>query len=82
MSVAAAGTRKRMAPLVIGAIGVVFGDIGTSPLYTMRQCFTGTHQLSLAPENVLGILSIIFWSLVIVGHTNFSICSTISSVPL
>jgi KUP system potassium uptake protein len=65
MSVAA-GTRKRMAPLVIGAIGVVFGDIGTSPLYTMRQCFTGTHQLSLAPQNVLGILSIIFWSLVIV----------------
>jgi KUP system potassium uptake protein len=66
MSVAAAGTRKRMTPLVIGAIGVVFGDIGTSPLYTLRQCFTGTHQLSLAPENVLGILSIIFWSLVIV----------------
>jgi len=65
MSVAA-GTRKRMAPLVIGAIGVVFGDIGTSPLYTLRQCFTGTHRLSLAPENVLGILSIIFWSLVIV----------------
>ena len=65
MSVAA-GTRKRMAPLVIGAIGVVFGDIGTSPLYTLRQCFTGTHRLSLAPENVLGILSIIFWALVIV----------------
>jgi KUP system potassium uptake protein len=63
---AAAGTRKRMTPLVIGAIGVVYGDIGTSPLYTLRQCFTGTHSLSLAPENVLGILSIIFWSLVIV----------------
>ena len=61
-----AGTRKRMAPLVLGAIGVVYGDIGTSPLYTLRQCFTGTHQLSLAPENVLGILSIIFWALVIV----------------
>jgi KUP system potassium uptake protein len=55
-----------MAPLVIGAIGVVYGDIGTSPLYTLRQCFTGTHSLSLAPENVLGILSIIFWALVIV----------------
>jgi len=55
-----------MAPLVLGAIGVVYGDIGTSPLYTLRQCFTGTHQLSLAPENVLGILSIIFWALVIV----------------
>ena len=65
MSVAA-GTRKRMAPLVVGAIGVVYGDIGTSPLYTLRQCFSGAHQLSLAPENVLGILSIIFWALVIV----------------
>jgi KUP system potassium uptake protein len=63
---AAAGTRKRMAPLVMGAIGVVYGDIGTSPLYTLRQCFAGTHPLSLAPENVLGILSIIFWALVIV----------------
>ncbi len=61
-----AGTRKRMAPLVLGAIGVVYGDIGTSPLYTLRQCFSGAHQLSLAPENVLGILSIIFWALVIV----------------
>jgi len=63
---AASGTRKRMAPLIVGAIGVVYGDIGTSPLYTLRQCFTGTHSLSLAPENVLGILSIIFWALVIV----------------
>ncbi|MEO8676053.1 MAG: KUP/HAK/KT family potassium transporter, partial [Casimicrobiaceae bacterium] len=61
-----AGTRKPMTPLVIGAIGVVYGDIGTSPLYTLRQCFTGTHPLSLAPENVLGILSIIFWALMIV----------------
>ena len=61
-----AGTQKRMTPLVIGAIGVVYGDIGTSPLYTLRQCFTGTHPLSLAPENVLGILSIIFWALMIV----------------
>ena len=39
-----AGTQKRMAPLVIGAIGVVYGDIGTSPLYTLRECFTGTHR--------------------------------------
>ena len=63
---AAGGTRRRMAPLVIGAIGVVYGDIGTSPLYTLRQCFTGTHPLSLSPENVLGILSVIFWALVII----------------
>ena len=63
---AAAGTRKRVAPLIIGAIGVVYGDIGTSPLYTLRQCFTGTHPLSLAPVNILGILSVIFWALMIV----------------
>ena len=55
-----------MAPLVIGAIGVVYGDIGTSPLYTLRQCFTGLHSLPVTHENVLGILSIIFWSLMIV----------------
>jgi KUP system potassium uptake protein len=55
-----------MAPLLIGAMGVVYGDIGTSPLYTLRQCFTGAHRLELSTANILGILSIIFWSLVIV----------------
>jgi KUP system potassium uptake protein len=57
---------SRMSPLLIGAIGVVYGDIGTSPLYTLRQCFTGSHQLDLSQANVLGILSIIFWALMIV----------------
>ena len=55
-----------MTPLIVGAIGVVYGDIGTSPLYTLRQCFTGLHRLDLSPANIMGILSIIFWSLVIV----------------
>jgi KUP system potassium uptake protein len=63
---AADGPRKRLAPLVVGAIGVVYGDIGTSPLYTLRQCFTGSHQLPLSPENVLGILSVIFWALMLI----------------
>ncbi len=58
--------RKPMAPLVVGAIGVVFGDIGTSPLYTLRECFTGPHGLPLTPDNVLGILSVIFWAIMIV----------------
>src|SRR5206468_7608705 len=58
--------RKPMTPLVIGAIGVVYGDIGTSPLYTLRECFTGPHGLPLTPANVYGILSVIFWSLMIV----------------
>jgi KUP system potassium uptake protein len=58
--------RKPMAPLIVGAIGVVFGDIGTSPLYTLRECFTGPHGLPLRPENVLGILSVIFWAITII----------------
>jgi len=61
-----ADSSKRMSPLVIGAIGVVFGDIGTSPLYTLRQCFAGEHPVALTPANVLGILSIIFWALMII----------------
>ena len=61
-----AGSSKRMAPMIVGAIGVVFGDIGTSPLYTLRQCFGGEHLVPLTPANVLGVLSIIFWALMII----------------
>ncbi|MFZ5655259.1 MAG: potassium transporter Kup [Pseudomonadota bacterium] len=56
----------RLGPLMLGALGVVFGDIGTSPLYALRECFHPSHGISLAPANVLGILSLIFWSLTIV----------------
>jgi KUP system potassium uptake protein len=59
-------TPKRMAPLVLGAIGVVFGDVGTSPLYTMRVVFAGEHGLPLTEANVAGLLSIVFWALVVV----------------
>ena len=52
--------------LALGALGVVYGDIGTSPLYTLRECFAGHHPLPLVHDNVLGILSLIFWSLMIV----------------
>ena len=58
--------RKRLGSLVIGAIGIVVGDIGTSPLYTLRACFTGPHGLPLTPDNVLGILSVVFWAIMIV----------------
>jgi KUP system potassium uptake protein len=57
---------KRTALLAIGAVGVVYGDIGTSPLYALRECFTGTHGISPTPENVLGVLSLIFWALIII----------------
>ncbi|HUS35013.1 MAG TPA: KUP/HAK/KT family potassium transporter, partial [Verrucomicrobiae bacterium] len=55
-----------VAGLALGALGVVYGDIGTSPLYTMRECFHGTHPVEATPENVFGILSLIFWSLTII----------------
>ena len=61
-----AGSSKRIAPMIVGAIGVVFGDIGTSPLYTLRQCFGGEHLVPLTRENVFGILSVIFWALMII----------------
>jgi KUP system potassium uptake protein len=58
--------RKPLAPLIVGAIGIVFGDIGTSPLYTLRECFTGAHGLPLTEENVYGILSVVFWAITII----------------
>ena len=57
--------KSKFALVTLGALGVVFGDIGTSPLYAFRECFTA-HHLSATPENVFGILSLIFWSLVLV----------------
>jgi KUP system potassium uptake protein len=51
--------------LAIGALGVVYGDIGTSPLYALRECFFGTHPMAVTRPNVLGILSLIFWSLIL-----------------
>jgi KUP system potassium uptake protein len=55
-----------MSVLAIGALGVVFGDIGTSPLYTLRECLSPAHGIAPTPDSILGILSLIFWSLVVV----------------
>ncbi|XXF81485.1 potassium transporter Kup [Myxococcaceae bacterium GXIMD 01537] len=57
--------------LALGALGIVFGDIGTSPLYALRECFNGPHGVSPTPENVLGVLSLIFWSLIIVVSVKY-----------
>jgi KUP system potassium uptake protein len=56
--------RKATPLLVLGAIGVVFGDIGTSPLYAMKEAFSEKHGIPLTTDNVLGILSLIVWSMV------------------
>ena len=58
--------RKRTAALTLAALGVVFGDIGTSPLYTVKECFSEFTGLSPTHDNVLGILSLITWALIIV----------------
>ncbi len=51
--------------LALGAIGVVFGDIGTSPLYALRECFAEEHAIPLSPDNIIGVLSLIFWTIII-----------------
>jgi len=64
---AASHSGSRTPTLALAALGVVFGDIGTSPLYTMKEVFAGSHHpVPVSQENVLGILSLIFWSLMIV----------------
>jgi len=52
--------------LSLSALGVVYGDIGTSPLYALRECFHGPHAITPLPANILGVLSLIFWALVLV----------------
>ncbi len=65
-SAAAPASRKDFAVLSLAALGVVFGDIGTSPLYALRECFHGVHGAAMTPANVVGICSLVFWSLVLV----------------
>lgn len=59
--------------LSLAALGVVYGDIGTSPLYALRECFQGTHAIEPTGANILGVLSLIFWSLVIVISVKYLI---------
>lgn len=54
------------ASLIIGSLGVVFGDIGTSPLYALRECFSGPHAIPTIQENVLGCVSLIFWFIILI----------------
>jgi KUP system potassium uptake protein len=58
--------RAHLRLLTLGALGVVFGDIGTSPLYAIKECFGGPHAVAVTSGNVLGVVSLILWSLIIV----------------
>ena len=57
---------RRLVVLSFAALGIVYGDIGTSPLYAIRECFQGAHAIAPTHDNVLGVLSLIFWALVII----------------
>jgi KUP system potassium uptake protein len=59
------GEQSGLAATALAAMGVVFGDIGTSPLYTVREVFGGHHPVAVTPDNVLGILSLVFWAMTI-----------------
>jgi len=61
---------RKTSVLALGALGVVFGDIGTSPLYTLKEVFGG-HHLALSQDNVLGILSLVFWELILVVSVKY-----------
>lgn len=61
-----ASSPRQLALLVLGALGIVYGDIGTSPLYAMREAFSPLHGIAKTEANVLGVLSLIFWALTLV----------------
>ncbi len=58
--------RQGLPVMVLGALGVVYGDIGTSPLYTMKEVFDPQHGLGLSPQNVVGAVSVVIWALMFV----------------
>jgi KUP system potassium uptake protein len=57
---------KHLATLSLAALGVVFGDIGTSPLYAIRECFHGEYSIPVTTDNVLGVLSLLFWAIILI----------------
>ncbi|MCE9551230.1 MAG: potassium transporter Kup [Betaproteobacteria bacterium] len=58
-------TQQNLSALMLGAIGVVYGDIGTSPLYALKETFAGHHPLPIVEANILGVLSIMFWTIMV-----------------
>jgi KUP system potassium uptake protein len=71
--VASKQRRSRLLLLCLASLGIVYGDIGTSPLYAMRECFYGQHGVAPTHANVLGVLSLILWSLVLIISVKYLI---------
>ena len=57
---------RRLALVTLTALGVVYGDIGTSPLYALKEAFRGSHPVPVTEANIFGILSLVLWSLILV----------------
>ncbi|HEU0234562.1 MAG TPA: potassium transporter Kup [Gallionella sp.] len=66
-------TKQKLPTLMLGAIGVVFGDIGTSPLYALQTTFTGSHSLPVVEANILGVLSVMFWTIMLLVSLKYVI---------
>ena len=66
-------TRQKLPALLLGAIGVVYGDIGTSPLYALKETFAGHHPLPVTEANVLGVLSVMFWTIMLLVSVKYVI---------
>src|SRR5881409_1037101 len=64
---------RYLAALALSVLGVVYGDIGTSPLYALRESFHGQHGIPVTPGNVLGVLSLIFWSLLLIVTVKYHV---------
>lgn len=72
---APSATPHSRSPIVLGlaVLGVVYGDIGTSPIYALRECFAGKNPVPATTDNVLGVLSLIFWTLILVISLKYMI---------
>ena len=68
-----AHVKGKASVLVVASLGVVFGDIGTSPLYALKVCFIGHSAITPSPQNVLGLVSLIFWSLLLVVSVKYGV---------
>jgi KUP system potassium uptake protein len=74
--------KQSLPAITLAAIGVVYGDIGTSPLYTLRECLSGQFGFGVERDAVFGFLSLIFWLLILVVSLNISpsLCVQITRV--
>ena len=67
------GSHPSSSALALAALGIIYGDIGTSPLYTIRECFSGSHGVAMTATNILGIMSLVFWSLILIVSIKYVI---------